>query len=286
MKSRLMINHTKPAVASIDSTLKFLQLNTHRSWVVTHSLLNDPQTSSFHFLLIQEPYISPLTNLPVAHANWTIIMPDHPACPPEASPEDRITKSVIYASRKIPTTTLSVFKTNSNCIAAALLTLDAHLITIVSAYAPPKQAHKLQGLQPLLATPPSPTTHFLVAMDCNLHHALWNTPSYTHTHREAEDLILIMSEAGLDLRSECGIPTFHPSNPKHVSTTVDLLWLSSDCHSWTTRCQTDTAHEHSHLSDHAAIITELSLPAPIPTANRSYRKWKWFDPDTFQALLL
>lgn len=181
-----MINQTLPAAAHIDTNLTFLQLNTRRSWVVTHSLLNEPKTSSFHFLLIQEPYLSPLTNLPVAHTGWTIILPDHPNCPPEASPEDKTLKSVIYANRRIPSTALSVIETNSNCIAAASLAVGEHRITIVSAYAPPKQAHKLQDLR-LLLTPPTPTSiHFLVAMDCNLHHALWNPPGSRRpdTHHE------------------------------------------------------------------------------------------------------
>lgn len=264
MTSQLMNSYTPPSTETKANTLQSLQLNTHHSWVVTHSLLNDPTTSSFNFLLIQEPYISPVTNLPVAHANWTTVFPEHPTCQPDASPKDRTTKSLIYVNRSIPTTALSLVQTNSNCISATRLTLDHHTITLISAYAPPKQAHKLFDLSPLLMTPTSDTNQVLVAMDCNLHHALWNPPTYTHAHREAEDLFLTMSEEGLDLRSEKGVPTFNPSNTSHANTTVDLLWLSSACHDWATRCQTDTDHAHSHLSNHAAIVTELSLPDPIP----------------------
>lgn len=110
----LMINHPFPVEMPIEINLKLLQLNTRRSWVVTQSLLNDPNTASFHFLLIQEPYTSPITNLPVAHANWSTILPDHPNCPPAVSPEDKTIKSAIYANKKIPTTALSAVQTNSN----------------------------------------------------------------------------------------------------------------------------------------------------------------------------
>lgn len=122
-------------------------------------------------------------------------------------------------------------------------------------------------------------------MDCNLHHALWNPPTYSHTHREAEDLILTMGEAGLDLRSEKGIPTFYPANPAHANTTVDLLWLSAACHGWATSCTTEVDHTYSHLSDHAAILTELTLPDPVPVKTPAYRRWKKFAPETFEANL-
>lgn len=250
-----------------------------------HSLLNDPATASFHFLLIQEPYISPFTVKPVSHANWILILPDHPSCPPNAAPEDKTTKSLIYANRSIPSTALSSITTNSNCVAAAQLSIADHRFTIISAYAPPKQSHKLADLRPLLKSPPSPTCHTIVAMDCNLHHALWNPPTYAHTHREADDLILTMGEAGLDLRSECGVPTFFPSNSTHANTTVDLLWLSPTCHGWATLCQTDTDHNFSHLSDHAAILTTILLPSPIPPRNNAYRQWKSFDPTRFEKSL-
>lgn len=278
----LMNNHNPTLPAPNDTNLKILQLNTCRSWVVTHSLLNDPLTSSFHFLLIQEPYLTPMTNLPVAHANWTVVLPDHPTCPPNSPPEDTTTKSLIYASKSIPTTALAPIQTNSNCIAAARLSLPHHTVTLISAYAPPKQPHKLLDLRPLLTTPTSDFDHVLVAMDCNLHHALWNPPTYSHTHREADDLILTMSEAGLDLRSEKGTPTVYPSNPSHANTTVDLLWLSPACHEWATVCRTDVDHEYSHLSDHAAILTEISLPDPVPAKQPAYRRWKAFDPTTFE----
>lgn len=60
-----------------------------------------------------------MTSLPVAHTNWTIVLPEHPTCLPDAPPEDKTVKSLIYVNKNVPTTSLSPIQTDSNCIAAA-----------------------------------------------------------------------------------------------------------------------------------------------------------------------
>lgn len=70
-----MSSHTHAPLSPIEH-LKVLQLNTRRSSAVIHSLLNDPLTLSFHFLLLQEPYIYPYSNLPFTHSAWTAFYPD------------------------------------------------------------------------------------------------------------------------------------------------------------------------------------------------------------------
>lgn len=228
-----MSDNTPIGPSTTANTLTILQLNTRRSWVVTHSLLNDPTTSRFHFLLIQEPYLSPTTSLPIAHSNWPTILSDIATTSKYTPPEDKTLKSLIYVDKTIPSTSLTTIGTQSNCVAAVQLSADNHSIMLISSYAPPKQAHKLANLLPLISLSASKTSHLLIAMDCNLHHPLWIPPNYPHTHREADDLILTMGEAGLNLRSKCGIPTFYPSNPNHASTTADLTWVSPMLFDWT-----------------------------------------------------
>lgn len=139
--------------------------------------------------------------------------------------------------------------THSNCVEATQLRIDRHVMTLVSSHAPSKQAHKLSNLQPLILPPTTRTTHLLVEMDCNLHHALWKPASYFHAHCQADNLILTMSEAGLNLLSECGTPNSYPSNPNHATTTVNMTWILPTLFDWTTYCQTDVDHTHSRLSD-------------------------------------
>lgn len=146
--------------------MKILQLNTRRSSAVIHSLLNDPLTLSFHFLLLQEPYIYPHSNLPITHSAWTPFYPDTSSLQAATSPEDTTIKCLVYANKFIPTTALSPTPTLSNCITAVKYTSANHTFTLVSAYAPPKQAHKLWALRHLLnRSPPSPTHHVLIGMD-------------------------------------------------------------------------------------------------------------------------
>ncbi|KAG0140000.1 hypothetical protein CROQUDRAFT_29300, partial [Cronartium quercuum f. sp. fusiforme G11] len=109
--------------------------------------------------------------------------------------------------------------------------------------------------------PNLPAHQVLVGMDSNLHHPLWNPPGYLHVHQEAKDLLRMMAAEGLDLHSEPDVPTFYPSNPVHSNTTVDLMWMSNRCLNWTHKCCTDVDHTHSHLSNHAAILTKLRIPA-------------------------
>ncbi len=48
----------------------------------------------------------------------------------------------------------------------------------------------------------------VVTGDFNLHDALWNDSSYHHHHRKSAELISIMTDAGLTLRTPPGTPTF------------------------------------------------------------------------------
>lgn len=72
------------------------------------------------------------------------------------------------------------------------------------------------------------------------------------------------------------------TNPGRADTTVDLLWISPVCHRWAILCKTDTDHTYSHLFDHAAILTTITLPSAIPRKPCSYRRWNSFDPHTFE----
>lgn len=193
---------------------------------------------------------------------------------------------MIYVNKTIPTTSLATTPTLSNCITSILYTSALHTFTVVSAYAPPKQSHKLQPLCHLLhSRPPSSTHHFLIGMDSDVHHPLWNPTTYSHTHREAEDLIQLMQESGLSLRSQCGVPTFYPPHLNHTNTTIDLLWISPACADWVTSCVTDVSHTHSHLSDHAAILTRIDTPTPVALTQKTYRNRSKLDQPTFEAEL-
>lgn len=114
MQVNLMYRHNTKAPSHIEHKFNILQLNTHHSSVATHSLLNNPTTLDFHFLLIWEPYLYPENHLPITHQLWTLIQPDSPECLPKAHQEDTTTKSLIYANQSVPSTAMTTITTNSN----------------------------------------------------------------------------------------------------------------------------------------------------------------------------
>lgn len=270
-------DNTPTAPKPTTSNIRTLQLNTHRSHAVLTTLFNDPLTRNFHFLLIQEPPTTWYAHKAVTDPNWHVIAPSSNLTSDHQ--DDSRIRSVIYVNSNLPTYSFAPIVTNSLHIAGVKLTLPhphppLHLI---SAYLPPGQAAKMELLRPILQTiGPAPT---LLAMDSNLHHPIWNPTDYDHTHREAHDLIQLMSDHGLLLRSEPGVPTHFSNNRQGSKTTIDLQWHSPACYEWATVCMTDSSLTHSHFSDHAAIITELTVTDPDLNIAPSRERFNWAKAD-------
>lgn len=235
--------------------IRILQLNVHRSQKVMTSLFNSSSTRSFHFLLIQEPHINWSSHLSMTDPNWHMMAPLMNSTPTLTG--DARIKSVIYVNNQLPSYSINPIPTDSPLISVILLALPLPHppLNLISAYLPPGQAQEMAALATTLATTRTQPT--IVGMDSNLHHSMCNPPNYAHTHREAEDLLTIMNNNGLLLRSEPRIPTFISNHQRGSQTTVDLQGGPPDCYDWATICRTDVAFEHSHFSDPRAIITEI-----------------------------
>lgn len=127
----------------------------------------------------------------------------------------------------------------------------------------------------------------LLGMDSNIYHALWNPHTYTHTHRESEDIINLMNKAGLLLRSKPGVPTFISNHARQGETTVNLQWMSLECYDWATVFRTDTSFECAHFSDHLALTIKLDLPASPLTSlqERAQPNWSKTNWEVYRATL-
>lgn len=68
---------------------------------------------------------------------------------------------------------------------------------------------------------------------------------------------------------------------------MDLQWMNPACYDWATVCKTDSSFEHSHFSDHLAIITELDLPSkPLSDLQpRTIPNWETFKSHLSSELL-
>jgi len=167
---------------------------------------------------------------------------------------------------------------------------------IVSLYVPPVTFEAIEELDTFLND-----SHLipqgckkLIFADSNLHHEWWNEPHYVRSDPRAWDLLEVMSDHDLTVRSQQGIPTF--ANEQGHKTVIDLVLVTSDIYDNVITCNTDQDLNFDHGSDHLAIITHVNLylPRHPPTPRRNFRKLdhelaaklaassfeKWIDPST------
>ena len=65
------------------NTIAILQYNLRKNQSRTHSVLNDPSSSHYTMLMLQEQYWSDYTKSSPTHESWTLIESDsYPNCPP------------------------------------------------------------------------------------------------------------------------------------------------------------------------------------------------------------
>lgn len=238
--------------------------------------------------MIQEPALYPQSGLPMANPNWIHYLP---SSPPPLNPESPTSppryRCVTYVSRKIKSHLISQVNSHSSLVVALRLTLSpsSSLIHIINAYLPPLHQDISHTLSPALTQATSGP--IILGMDSNLHHPTWNPPMYPHTHKAADDLILLAATHHLTLRSEIGIPTFYATSNRQANTTINPIWMNEEAHDLATSCTTDTSLEHSYSSDHAAILATIDLPTlasplspPLPRLN-----WKKADEPKLSSCL-
>ncbi|KAG0150351.1 hypothetical protein CROQUDRAFT_88149 [Cronartium quercuum f. sp. fusiforme G11] len=62
--------------------------------------------------------------------------------------------------------------------------------------------------------------------------------------------------------------------------------MSGACLTWACKCSTNIAHQFSHLSNHAAILTTLHVPLSAPARLDCHtQNWAALDSQAFQASL-
>ncbi|MBW0516704.1 hypothetical protein O181_056419 [Austropuccinia psidii MF-1] len=116
---------------------------------------------------------------------------------------------------------------------------------------------KFEGLRPLKSW----LTEFslrslptIIVIDSNLHHPLWNPPSYCHSHPKAKEFLKIMEGKSLYLTSPMGIPTFLSQHGS--ATTIDHLWANPKARNLITSVHIQL---NNHASDHQPVTTNIAL---------------------------
>ena len=249
-------------------TIAILQYNLNKNRSTTYSVLNDPTSSRYAILLLQEQYFSSYTNSSLTHHSWTLIestragdnppraaiyvnnniLPPHSYQPIPMEVPDSAALAVQLAEEQHPTLVINVYNTKNTPRLAELRTqLQKHL-----------RNNTYAGV--------------IIAGDFNLHHPLWNPPGYAGHDSEADLLIDIISQVRLRPMLPAGTVTF-----PRAKTAIDLVWGNAYVEDRIIKCRIASACDHG--SDHYPIETILNLhPCPYgPEAQQpyNYNKTDW-----------
>jgi hypothetical protein len=169
-----------------------VQLNCHNSRATTYSILNTEPVSVIS-LLIQEPWINPLTCLPPDHeAWWTFYSPEHQ--PTDLKNKHRV---VTYVRKSVASRDIKVLEGNCKFfLALELLLLTGTRLRVLNAYNPPGTIAGLDRIRHWLGAANDRRVASIIGMDSNLHHRSWNPPGYSHIHKEAKSLVALCGRHG------------------------------------------------------------------------------------------
>jgi len=246
-------------------TIAILQNNLNKSQHNTHSILNDPISSKYAILMVQEQYFSTYTNSSLTHHSWTLIE--------SKSMENNPPRAAIYINKTIlPAHSYEPVPMETPDTVAIALQLDQEqhptlLINIYNTKHTPQLAELRTQLRKYLRN--NTYNGVIIAGDFNLHHPLWNPPSYHVQDPEADMLIDVMSQIRLKPMLPLGTITF-----PRAKTAIDLVWGNEYVEQRIIKCR--IASNCDHGSDHHPIETILNLrPSPYgPEGQRPYNYTK------------
>lgn len=229
--------------------ISILQYNLNRRRFTTQSFLNHPNSKKLAILAVQEQYCSSRTKKSLPHQSWTII--ETPSQEPGKKP-----RAAIYVNKRVlPEKSFQVLHYPSSDVAMIQLKKDDNgpPMLLINVYNT-KGTSLINDLATFLQTHLQHHQYGEIGIvgDFNLHHPLWNPPGYDVHDNEAEDLVDLMAENGLDLMLPEGTITF-----PRCGTSLDLVWGNAEMENKVVKCK--VALNHDHGSDHYAILTTLDM---------------------------
>jgi hypothetical protein len=228
--------------------IAILQNNLRKNQSRTHSILNDPSSSKYTMLILQEQYWSDITESSPINGSWTLIE--------SKSYPNRKPRSAIYINNHILDT--SAFRIITiplpDVTAVAINTINNPKPTMIINIYNPGDENLITPLMEYLQQNIDPSQYhaIIIAGDFNLHHPLWNPPQYHIRDPQADELIEGMLQQGMQLMIPPGTITL-----PDAKTAIDLVWGNAQMEEKVRRCK--VAHNHDHGSDHFPIITTLDL---------------------------
>ncbi|CAO1624999.1 unnamed protein product [Jaminaea pallidilutea] len=254
------------------NNLTILQLNSHRSTDITHTLLNDRAVADkVDIICIQEPF-AVFTN-PIGHHAWTPYGDVGPAAMPTTdfpreTPLPAHPRVLFYVNNRLRQADVSLAGHVHPDFATIQVQLsqDAHddatqecprSIYIHNVYNP---ATSSDTLAPLFASIQSLNTtvsnHHLLIGDLNVHHPWWETDD-RRANKHAEAWALALSSMGLELLTPRDAPTF--TDNRGGQHTNDLAFANNALAEHLLHC--DINADWNCGSDHEAVVTTFDLSA-------------------------
>src|SRR5215475_13398691 len=203
----------------MSTKLTLLQYNVNKSRdKVLIGLLEDRQIARFDILAIQEPWRNRVNNEGYNPRNSPFYL---------IETISEKTRTAIYVNKRIPRSQISEIYKDTDLISLKMSTKKED-IYIHNLYIEPT-THSIKDIPPILYTLrklllENKGGHIILG-DFNLHHPLWNSPTYDKHHYIADELLDIVSEIGAILYTPKGLATRNCQRGiHHEKTTIDLLF--------------------------------------------------------------
>jgi endonuclease/exonuclease/phosphatase family metal-dependent hydrolase len=242
-------------------------------------MLNSLNPNDWDIIAIQEPHID-FNGVTRATHPWRVVYPTRHYL------LARETRSIILINKNLATNHWESLAIDSSDIMAIHLTGEFGEVQIVNVYNDCTHSRNLECLERFLLSLPTTRSNQTNAKydiwlgDFNRHDPLWENPDnaqlFTAANiEEAEILINLLADFGMDIALEPGIPTLEHSATKNLHR-VDHVFCSHSFSPRFSRCEV-IPQDRPPKTDHFPIVSviDLSVKRSKEPPRRNFRDTDW-----------
>jgi len=262
----------------MSTKLTLLQYNVNKSREkVLIGLLEEREIVKFDILAIQEPWRNTSNGQGYNPSNSPFYLIQ------KTSRDSERARTAIYVNKRIPKSQISEIYKEKDLISLRMSTTKED-IYIHNLYIEPLP-HSTKDLPPILAILQGLLKNkgrHIILGDFNLHHPLWNDPTYDKYHYIADNLLDIVSEIGAVLYTPKGLKTRNCQRGiHHEKTTIDLLFSNIEEIETIPRISENLEQSSDHLPIETTFrIGDISELSP----RKKKRLWNSLDSELFLSI--
>ena len=267
--------------------LRIWQQNLNKSLNSQLHLLHSAHPHDWDIILIQEPWMSPVTTRSSHH--WNVLYPNAFRNDGSNSP-----RSLIFVNTNISSDTYTQLKFTSTDVSGLQIKMHNQTYVIINIYNDCNQNDSIDAVSEFLdANFPDEhvpdNTHVILGGDFNRHHAWWEEARNSHL-TSSETLLQPLMDLITRFDLRMALPPILPTLEALASgnwTRPDNVWCSSHSSDLFIRCTTDPGLRGPN-TDHVPILSILDVPIPrIPKRQtRNFRNTDWAEFNSHLSLLL